>query len=68
MQNLTVLEKNAGCVNEKLSGSNIDVLNVSNWLSTTDIVILDKKSASTYNNKCQSIIETIQNNQKNTRS
>ena len=30
MQNLTVLEKNGGCVKEKLSGSNIDVLNVSN--------------------------------------
>ena len=30
MQNLTVLEKNGGCVNENISSSDIDVLNVSN--------------------------------------
>ena len=59
-------------VNENISGSDIDVLNVSNWLSTADIVILDKKSQSIYNNISQSIIKKwlrpIQNNQKNTQS
>ena len=59
MRNLTVLEKNGGCVNENISGSDIDVLNVSNWLSTTDILILDKKSESMYNNISQSIIKKV---------
>ena len=59
VQNLTVLEKNGGCVNENISGSDIDVLNVSYWLSTTDILILDKKSESMYNNISQSIIKKV---------
>lgn len=35
------------------------MLNVSNGLNTTDILILDKKSESMYNNISQSIIKKV---------